>query len=279
MKIHAYINKSSKWAAIFCLLASTMVQGNVNETHSMQYTNVEKIRLENIKMKIDVSTHNENDVKIDVIGPKDLHDLIQIKNQDSELVIRQLKSEYTVGDVSVITYSTGKNDSSRSVVTIGDKTTIVDGGGVVVAQSDKRPSMHMEIKVPAGTPLSLIDFSGKATIGDIRSSFYMQGSGKVTTGSLADVNLEIDKNAKVEIYEVENYLSVLATDNSKLRLKHGDIKEMQAELSGNSRVKYEGHANKGHFSITDNSKLYVTSVDQRSNSKISRNGRLTVGNW
>ena len=91
----------------------------------------------------------------------------------------------------------------------------------------------------------------------------MQGSGKVVAGSLTDVNVDLNKNARVEIDQVEKNLSITATDNSKLRLKNGDVKKIEAQLTGNSRVKYEGHAHQGEFSVTDNGKLFVSSIQQR----------------
>lgn len=264
---------------LILLIGICTTQAKANETHSVRYKDITSIRLENFKMKVDVTTHDENDVKVKFFGPKEKHELVRINKDRSELVVHQTKSDYTVGDVSVITHSTGSSSGSRSVVTIGGKTTVIEGNGVVIAHSDQQPPMYMEIMIPAGTPLSLIDFSGKASIGDIRSSFHMQGSGKVIAGNLADVNLDLYKNAKVEIDQVERYLSITAADNSKLRLKHGDVEEMQAQLTGNSRVKYEGHAHKCDFFVTDNSKLFVSSIDERGNSTISRNGRVTVGNW
>ena len=260
-------------------MISCATHAETNELLSNQYQDVTGIRLENIRMKVDIKTHDEDHVKVKVFGPKEQQDIVQVKQDGAKLIVQQTKASYTVGDVSVITHSMGKNNNSRSVVTIGGKTTVVEGNGVVITQGNSQPPMNMEIIIPAGTPLSLVDFSGKASIGDIRSSFRMQGSGKVIAGNLADVDLDIDKNAKIEINQVERNLSITAAGNSKLRLKHGDVEQLQAKLSGNSKVKYEGHAQKGNFSVTDNGKLFVSSIAERGASTISRNGRATVGNW
>lgn len=233
--------------------------------------------LENIKMKLEVKTHTKKGIEVKVFTPEVAQKFIGFKMSGGELIVEQLNTVST-GDISVISQSTG-NGGGRSVVSIGSQTTIIEGNNIVVAYNSAQVRPRMEVSIPVGTPLTLNSFKGKAMIGNTEGTFNMSGSGKVVAGNLNAVKIDIGKNAKVEINQVKQLLTVNASGNSKLKLQHGNVENLQVSVTGNSRVKYGGHAHKASLSVTDNGKLFVASVDERRNSTISRNGRLTIGNW
>lgn len=239
------------------------------------------LRFENIKMKLEVKTHAKKGVEVKIFTSDTEEKLIDLKMSGDELIIEQLKTAST-GDISVFSYSTG-NGGGRSVVSIGNKTTIVEGNNIVVthsgSQNISQAGRRMVVSVPVGTALTLNNFKGKAAIGNTEGTFNMSGSGKVVAGNLNKVKLEINKNSKVKINQVKHLLEINASGNSKLQLQQGNVENLKVSLTGNSRVKYGGHANKASLSVTDNGKLFIASVDERQNSTISRNGRLTIGNW
>ena len=237
----------------------------------------DSVRFDNIKMKLDIKTNTTNKIEIKVFSPDEKEKLVKLKMSGNELVIDQIKSP-RIGDVSVISHGTGYG-GGQSVVSIGNQTTIVKGNHILVSHNGYRSRSRMEVSVPVGTPLTLNNFKGKAQIGDIESKFKMNGSGKIIAGKLNAVDLELERNAKIEIDRVQQDLKVRASGNSKLHLQQGEVDNMQADLIENSRVKYGGHAHKASLSVTDNGKLFIASVDERKNSSISRNGRLTIGNW
>jgi|GEM_PF-5650085 len=235
------------------------------------------LRFENIKMKLEIKTHTAKGIEVKVFTPDVKEKYIGFEMSGDELVVEQLKTA-SIGNISVISQSTG-NGGGRSVVSIGNQTTIIEGNNVVVSHNSSQARPRMEISIPVGTSLTLNNFKGKAMIGNTEGAFNMNGSGKVVAGNLNKVELEISKNAKVEINQVKQLLKVDASGNSKLHLQQGNVENLQVSVTGNSRVKYGGHAHKASLSVTDNGKLFVASVDERRNSTISRNGRLTIGNW
>jgi len=257
-----------------CLAMNLVV---AEEAALIEQYDADSLRFDNIRMKLDIKTSMTNKVEIKVFSADENEKLVEFNMSGNELVIDQIKSP-SIGDISAISYGIG-NGGGQSVVSIGDQTTIVEGNNIYVTHSGNKSSAWMEVSVPVGTALTLNNFKGKAEIGDVEGEFKMKGSGKVDAGKLNSVDLELEKNAKVEISQVQKKLSVSASGNSRLHLRQGDVENLHADLTGNSRVKYGGHADNASLSITDNGKLFIASVDERKNSNISRNGRLTIGNW
>lgn len=249
-----------------------------DEAFTSKKFKADSVRFDNLGMKLDIVEGDSDSIEIRLFNHDDEAKLVKFKVSGNELLVDQVNN-YSTGNISVISQgaSTGKG---RSVVTIGNQTTIVNGNHVVVSHSGiVQAKPRMEVSLPIGTPLTLYNFKGKARIGDIAGPLKMKGSGKIIAGKLNTVDLDLGKNAKVDIDLVEKRLRVNASGNSRLHLQQGNVENLQAVLSGNSRVKFGGHADKASLSVTDNGKLFIASVDERENSAISRNGRLTIGNW
>lgn len=264
---------------LFSTLLMSCFLTNVSEAEEVIVENFDasSLRLENIKMKLEVKTHLSEGIEIKIFTPGVVEKIIETRMSGDELVVEQLKTT-SIGDISVISHGTG-NGGGRSVVSIGNQTTIIEGNNIVVTQSNSQARSWMVISLPVGTPLSLENFKGKAEIGNTEGAFNMDGSGNVVAGNLTAVTLDIGKNAKVKINQVKQFLKVNASGNSKLQLQQGNVETLQVNVVGNSRVKYGGHAHEASLSVTDNGRLFIASVDKRQNSKISRNGRLSIGNW
>lgn len=234
------------------------------------------LRLENITMNVEIKTHSGSGMTAEVISQESPEEIVTLNLSNNELVIDQLRT-VSAGNISVITH--GGKGGARSVVSIGGETTIVEGNNVVVTQSGTYVKPRIKLNVPSGTPIILNNFKGKARIGNINGSFIMKGSGKVVAGNLKEVVLDIGKNSKVDISQVEQVLDVRASGNSKLNIQQGHVEKFDAHLSGNSRVTYDGHADKASIKVADNGKIFIASVDERPQQELSKNGRLTIGNW
>lgn len=248
-----------------------------DEAFTSKTFKADSVRFDNLGMKIEITSDDRDDIEIRLFNYEE-ENLVKFKVSDNELLVDQVNTS-SVGNISVISQGSASGNG-RSVVTIGNQTTIVNGNHVVLShQGLMQPQPRMEVSLPVGTPLSLYNFKGKARIGDLSGPLKMTGTGKIIAGKLNSVDLDLGKNAKVDIDHVKQKLTVNASGNSRLHLQQGNVENLEVVLSGNSRVKYGGHADKASLSITDNGKLFIASVDEREHSAISRNGRLTIGNW
>ncbi|MET0070205.1 MAG: hypothetical protein ABW096_09185 [Candidatus Thiodiazotropha sp.] len=230
------------------------------------------LRLESISARITIVVDDSQ--VISVAAPPDLpNGMFETRLLDDTLLISQ-EAQAGHGDITVI--SMGNRGGNRSAVTINGETTLIEGNGVVVSSDTYLPLPSLTITVPAGTSVELIDFRGKADIGNIDAPLHITGGGKVHCGDVTRAKLKVGRNARIRIARVSEELEIKAAGNSRVYLAEGGVTRMQADVEGNSRVRFSGHAEKAALSVTDNGRLFVAAVDQQEFTSISRNGRLTI---
>ncbi|MCU7851823.1 MAG: hypothetical protein KZQ80_06390 [Candidatus Thiodiazotropha sp. (ex Monitilora ramsayi)] len=235
----------------------------------------QKLRLENLSVRVDVVVSDVPGITVNT-GTGSLADVLDIKQHEDSLLIRQT-AQSSYGDISVIT--TGSGGDNRSILTIHGRTTVIDGNSVVVTHNNPQQVPVLNITVPSGTPMELIDFRGKATIDDTRASLYVRGGGKIEAGDISAARLDVGRNAKISINHVSRALDISASGNSKVDLRSGHVPSLRADVTGNSKVRFSGHAERVDLSVSDNGSLFVASAHRRESTRVERNGRLTIGNW
>ncbi|MEW7990699.1 MAG: hypothetical protein AB2728_15100 [Candidatus Thiodiazotropha sp.] len=232
------------------------------------------LRLESISARITIVVADSQGISV-AASPDLPNGMFETSLFDDTLLIKQ-EAQASHGDITVI--SMGNRGGNRSAVTINGETTLIEGSGVVVAGDTHHPLPSLTITLPAGTSVELIDFRGKADIGNIHAPLYITGGGQVRCGEATRTKLDVGRNARIHIARVSEVLEIKAAGNSRVYLTEGGVSRMQADVEGNSRVRFSGRAKKAALSVTDNGRLFVASVDRRESTSISRNGRLTINN-
>ncbi|MCU7845369.1 MAG: hypothetical protein KZQ93_16185 [Candidatus Thiodiazotropha sp. (ex Monitilora ramsayi)] len=252
------------------LFETTMLMAYGGEQYKAQ-----KLRLENLSARVDVVVADVPGISVNT-GTGSLSDRLDIRQHEDSLLIRQ-KAQAGYGDISVIT--SGRGGDNRSILSINGRTTVIDGNSLVVMHNQPQQTQVLNITVPTGTPVELIDFRGRAIIEDTMASLHVQGGGRIEAGSISSARLDVGKNARINIDHVSRDIDINASGNSKVDLKSGDVRTLRADVTGNSKVKFGGHAVNVNLSVSDNARLFVASADRRESTRVHRNGRLTIGDW
>lgn len=240
----------------------------------MQYK-AQKLRLENLSAQVDVVVADVPEISV-VMENGSLYNLLDISQQGESLLIRQ-KEDRSYGDMSVISSNNGVNN--RSLLSINGRTTVIEGKSVVMQRNQPYLAEVLQITVPSGTPVDLVDFRGRATIDDTQALLQVTGGGRIVAGEISDARLDVGRNARISIGHVQHTLDISASGNSRVKVMSGQVPSMRADVTGNSRVRFDGHAGRVNLSVSDNGRLFVASAEHREAAHVRRNGRLTIGDW
>lgn len=272
------LEKPWQSALLALVLGSLMYSGiALPGEHNTRRFDASKVCLEDVSVQVTIDVREQDIVSVTINGPDRMRNAVSLQVADGCLIVRQ-SAAASIGEVSVLTLGNGPGNS-RSVIAINGVTAVVGGNGVVVANSAPTEATSIEVTIPPGTPLQMRRFSGKATIGDLKAPFSFTGSGKVEAGELTDMSIEVTRNGKFQAAKVSGQLKINASGNSRVGFTTGYVDQLHADLQGNSRVKYAGHAHQAKVSVTDNARLFIASLDTRQETHVTRNGHLTIGNW
>lgn len=246
-------------AALLIVVSQHAAHASTFAVGKTQY-DAHALRMENLRADINIRVAAQDGITVNYNGPQELADLLDMEIANNTLTIGQRKrAPIRAGNVSVVTIGTGIN---KNVVTINGETTVTEGDGIVVVNGQTahaRP--QLDIVVPPGTPLILTRFKGKANIGDVRGPLTLDTSGDVHVDSVAET------------------LDLEVTGNGDVRIAAGEVRILNARVSKNGKIRFDGHALEANLTATGNGDLSVAHIEHQPRVRVSRNGDISVGNW
>ncbi|MGI9332846.1 MAG: GIN domain-containing protein [Gammaproteobacteria bacterium] len=225
---------------------------------------------------VNVEVADQDQMTFVVTGSPELAGAITAKLAGDTLAVRQTRAA-SVGNVSVTT--TGDGGSSRNVVTIGDQTFVSEGDGVVVVTGSSQEPVTVDITVPRGTPLEFVRFRGDANIGDVDGPLTLDTSGEIRVGKVTDAKIRVERSGEAFIEHVQGRLELEVSGNGEVHIEQGDVAMLEARVTRNGDIRFDGRAAEAVLSATGNGEIVVAEVAKRPQTSVSRNGKIHVGNW
>ena len=149
------------------------------------------------------------------------------------------------------------------------------GGVTQWTKGSARPSIELE--VPVGTQISLIDYRGHASIGDIQAPFVFKGSGRVTVGDATDTRATLRGNSTLNMASATGVLIADLRGNSRMQIERGQLRKTLINSSGNSHFRYGGWTDRLNVDSKGNSRVDIAHtgfrprIRQRGNAKVRVN--------
>ena len=239
-----------------------------------------ELRLEDVRAEVDVTVEPRNGIEIRLSDVSAEDATFATTVEGGALTVKEKRGASTsVGDVSVISLTAG-DGTNKSYVTIDGQTVVTKGNGVVVlgnAVTASRP--RLEIDVPPGTAITLVNYRGEANIGDLHAPLIVETSGTVHAGDVTRAELDVRRNGEVSVDSVAERLEMSVTGNGSVTVAGGEVEKLDARVKKNGKATFEGRALEAELSATGNGYLSVAAVERRPRVRESRNGEVHVGNW
>lgn len=175
-----------------------------------------------------------------------------------------------------------------SVVSVGNVTTVVSGGGSATVNiggrefggGAARQPVEINVRIPAGAPLDLRGLVGNCRIGDLRGPVKLTlSSGHCTLGEITLGELRVEGSGDIAVQQVDGDLHVAVSGSGDIRVRGGKVNRLEASLSGSGQIDLGVHAQQAVLTLVGAGNIHVAEVRERPRMTKTGAGDIVVGNW
>ena len=138
----------------------------------------------------------------------------------------------------------------NSVTRVGSMTVVTTNGGTSSVSigsgndtTEGTPPVEVEAKVPKGTDLEVLGFTGKAEIDAVDGSLRLDCVGcTAKAGGAATANLGVTGDGDVSLATVGDGLAVQVTGAGKVEVPKGEVADLRVAIQGDGEVAFMGRA-------------------------------------
>jgi len=216
--------------------------------------------------KINVQPHLGSDLVVAISGPRKQVEQIKVNVVRGVLVIEQASS----------------TDSGANVVISGGGIVIgnVSGRGIHIGNisvGSSQPAVTVDVRVPVGTPVSLIGSMGQAEIGDIEAPVEAAvTAGDVVIGRITHLDLTIAGSGDVTATKVRGNARIRIKGAGDVRIVSSEIDDLVVSIVGSGDVKVGGTAQQAHLTISGSGDIVVSRVVGDVEKRVNGSGDITI---
>ena len=223
---------------------------------------------------------------------------IKIEGQDSTI------KDIDISENENVVYVRGKGgkDSRRasiqinkggSSINIGGQTgrgsIYVDNGDIVISNvtnnnisivSGEENETKVTIFVPKGTQIDVSDVSGQVNIDDTEGNLQasVRGKNNIYAGRVKDAVISVGCSGDIQVQEVSGSLTAQIAGSGDIRIRHGDVTNLNATIVGSGDVIFGGRAEDAILTITGSGDIKVAHIKNRPITNIVGSGDIDIGN-
>ncbi|CAK0766229.1 putative DUF2807 domain-containing protein [Gammaproteobacteria bacterium] len=178
--------------------------------------------------------------------------------------------------------------STTSVVTMGNVTTVVSGGGTAsvsiggreIGSGVNHPTMEISVSIPTGVPINLRAMNGDCHIGNTHGPVDLTlSSGNCVLGEITKGELLVQGSGNIEVRQVHGDLRVGINGSGDVRVRNGQVNRLEATLDGSGQIDLGVQAQEAVLSLMGAGNIRVTEVRVRPRVTVMGAGEVDVGNW
>lgn len=238
----------------------------------------QSLEMRDVDGRVRIEVEDRPDLQLLVKGPADAVRGVRAEVRDRALSIvgdRSITNRNisVVGIGSATAVVVGEGSASVSIGSVGDK------GGTVI-RVPERPPLEVTVRMPRGMPLRIGDINGDYRIGDTHAPVHISvARGKVSLGRVGEAELEVHGTGDIDALEIIGKLRISVQGSGDVRVRGGQISQLDVILQGSGDVNVGGHAQRANLTVEGAGDIRVAEVAEKPHIKMSGAGDISVGNW